>query len=46
MVGKLRAKDGRKQRKKGDKRIVKFKEQKKDEPDAGPSSSQAAAEAR
>ena len=45
VVGKLRAKKARKRRKKGDKCIVELKKMEEDEPGAGPSSSQAAAEA-
>ena len=45
VVGKLQAKKARKRRKKGDKCIVELKKTEEDEPGAGPSSSQAAAEA-
>ena len=45
VAGKLQAKKTHKQRKKGDKRIVELKKTGEDEPGAGPSSSQATAEA-
>ena len=45
VAGKLRAKKTRKRRRKGDTRIVELKKTGKDEPGAGPSSSQATAEA-